>query len=64
MVIDFKHYFSVEVSILEKLKQTNFEFGINKLYREDISQRFANYLARIKLPHGCIMGINKKSDNR
>lgn len=61
LVIDFKHYFSVEVGTLEKLKKTNFEFGVNELYREDISQRFVSYLARIKLPHGCNMDINKKS---
>lgn len=61
LVIDFKHYFSVEIGALEKLKKTNFEFGVNELYREDISQRFVTYLARIRLPHGCSIDIKKKS---
>lgn len=49
-VIDFKHYFSVNVNYLKKLKKTNFVCCVSDLYREDISQRFAGYLARIALP--------------
>ena len=46
-VIDFKHYFSVNV---EYLRKNNFVCSASPLYREDISQRFASFLARIGLP--------------
>ena len=49
-VIDFKHYFSVNVEYLKKIKGTHFVRKIADLYREDISQRFAAFLARIALP--------------
>ena len=49
-VIDFKHYFSVNVNYLKKIKKSNFVCCVSDLYREDISQRFASFLARIGLP--------------
>lgn len=49
-IIDFKHYFSVNVEYLRRLKYSNFICKVSELYREDISMRFANYLARIGLP--------------
>lgn len=49
-VIDFKHYFSVNVTHLKKLKASNFVCQVSDLYREDISQRFATFLSRIGLP--------------
>lgn len=49
-VIDFKHYFSVNVAYLKKLKSTNFVCQLSELYREDVSQRFSSFLARIGLP--------------
>ena len=49
-VIDFKHYFSVNGDYLKKLKRTNFVCRIAVLFREDVSLRFANYLARVGLP--------------
>lgn len=49
-VIDFKHYFSVNVKYITKLKETNFIGKVDKLYREDISHRFSSFLARIGLP--------------
>src|SRR5262249_27344924 len=49
-VIDFKHYFSVNVKYLKKIKKTNFVCCVSDLYREDISQRFTSFLARIGLP--------------
>lgn len=49
-VIDFKHYFSVNVSHLKKLKAKNFVCQVSDLFREDISQRFASFLARVGLP--------------
>ena len=49
-VIDFKHYFSVSTKYLRSIKRGNFVCSISDLFREDISQRFASYLARIGLP--------------
>lgn len=48
-VIDFKHYFSVNANYLRK-KRSDFVCQVSPLFREDISQRFASYLARIGLP--------------
>jgi hypothetical protein len=49
-VVDFKHYFSVSVTYLEKARAGNFVCRLSELYREDLSLRFAGYLARIGLP--------------
>ena len=49
-VADFKHYFSVNVQYLKKIRKTNFVCCVSDLFREDISLRFANFLARIGLP--------------
>ncbi len=49
-VIDFKHYFSVNVDYLRELKKENFVCKVSELYREDISHRFASFLSRIGLP--------------
>lgn len=49
-VIDFKHYFSVNIIYLSKIKKDKFVCSVSLLYREDISQRFASFLARIGLP--------------
>jgi hypothetical protein len=51
-VIDFKHYFSVNIKYLKKIKRTNFVCQLSELHREDVSQRFASFLARIGLPTG------------
>lgn len=48
--IDFKHYFSVNIEYLKKLKQSHFVCKVAEIYREDISQRFASFLSRIGLP--------------
>jgi hypothetical protein len=50
-VIDFKHYFSVDVLSLQKNHHTAFVCGVSELYREDISQRFSSFLSRIGLPN-------------
>ena len=49
-IIDFKHYFSVNLKYLEKLKSTNFVCTVSVLFREQISHRFAGFLSRIGLP--------------
>lgn len=50
-VVDFKHYFSVNVADLEQIKKANCAGNLAELYREDISQRFASFLGRIGLPN-------------
>ena len=49
-VIDFKHYFTVTVNYLNNIYQQQYVCSIESLYREQISQRFSNFLARIGLP--------------
>jgi hypothetical protein len=49
-IIDFKHYFSVNVPYLKKLKSENFVCKVSELYREQITLRFSNFLSRIGLP--------------
>ena len=49
-IIDFKYYFSVNVTSLMKIKKTNCVCQVSELYREDISQRFSSFLSRIGLP--------------
>lgn len=49
-VVDFKHYFSANAEYLKKAKARNFVCRLSTLYREDIAQRFASFLARIALP--------------
>ncbi len=49
-VIDFKHYFSVNIGYLKPHKRTNVVCKLSSLYREDVSHRFSSYLARIGLP--------------
>lgn len=49
-VIDFTHYFSVDVNYLGTSREAKFVYPVSSLYREDISQRFTAFLARIGLP--------------
>ena len=49
-IVDFKHYFSVNINYLKKVKRRNFVCRVSELFREDISQRFASFLARVALP--------------
>lgn len=49
-IIDFKHFFTVDISTLYSLKKANYICSIDVPYRERISQRFANFLSRIGLP--------------
>jgi len=49
-VIDFKHYFTVNKNYLLNIKKNNYICRVNELYRENISQRFCNFLSRIALP--------------
>lgn len=49
-IADFKHYFSVQTSYLEKIRSKSFICRLADLFREDLSQRFTAYLGRIGLP--------------
>lgn len=49
-IIDFKHYFTVNLNYLLSIKKNNYVCKVNELYRERISQRFSNFLSRIGLP--------------
>ena len=49
-VIDFKHYFTVNIKYLDTHKENNFVGKVSELYREQISHRFASFLSRIGLP--------------
>ncbi|GIU30697.1 hypothetical protein [Shewanella sp. MBTL60-007] len=49
-VVDFKHYFSVNVVQLKQQKSEKFVCQIAELYREHLSHRFSSYLSRIGLP--------------
>lgn len=49
-VVDFKHYFSVNVVQLKQQKAEKFVCQVGELYRENLSHRFSSYLSRIGLP--------------
>lgn len=49
-IVDFKHYFSVNVEYLKKAKYGDFVCNIAPVYREDLVQRFAAFMSRIGLP--------------
>lgn len=49
-IVDFKHYFSVSVIYLQRTRSNKFVCRLSALFREDLSVRFAGYLARIGLP--------------
>jgi hypothetical protein len=49
-VVDFKHYFSVGSEYVRRHRTDHFVCRLAELDREDLSHRFAAYLARIGLP--------------
>jgi hypothetical protein len=51
MVIDFKHFYTLPRSVAYNLFDNgSYIITINELFRERLSQRFANYLSRFALP--------------
>ena len=52
LVADFKHFFTIEREFFYKSfhKGKYFLCSIASLFREDLSQRFSNFLSRIPLP--------------
>ena len=49
MVIDFKHYFTVSLNILEGDLDKRI-CSLKPIFRESVTQRFSNFLSRIGLP--------------
>ena len=50
LVIDFKRYYTLPTHYVYSIFKNSYVGSLNELYRERISQRFANYLSRIGLP--------------
>jgi hypothetical protein len=50
LVLDFKHFITAPRSILLDLKRDAYLASLGQLFRDSLSQRFANFLARIALP--------------
>ncbi len=50
LVIDFKHFFTAPRDVLYSQRKRSYIASINEIYREALSQRFANFLSRIGLP--------------
>jgi hypothetical protein len=52
LVADFKHFFTIERELFYSKyhNEVHFLCSLNPLFREDLSTRFSNFLARIALP--------------
>ena len=50
LVLDFKHFFTLPRDFLYKKRKQIYVASLNELFREELSQRFSNYLSRIGLP--------------
>lgn len=50
LVIDFKHFYTIPRDLLYDKLDDLYIVTISELYREELSQRFANFLSRIGLP--------------
>lgn len=51
LVIDFKHYYAFPREYVYQFLEKNYLVTIDVLFRESLSQRFANYLCRVGLPN-------------
>ena len=60
LIIDFKIYFTLSLDKILEVYQDKYVATISELFRESLSQRFANYISRIGLP---IFGDENKSEN-
>jgi hypothetical protein len=50
VIIDFKHFYTISYDILLDSREKHYVTTVNELYRENLSQRFTNFLSRIGLP--------------
>lgn len=50
LILDFKHFFTLPRDFLYRKKKDIYIVSLSELFREELSQRFSNYLSRIGLP--------------
>tara|TARA_B100000315_G_scaffold134234_1_gene123648 strand:+ start:26 stop:499 length:474 start_codon:yes stop_codon:yes gene_type:complete len=50
LVLDFKHFFTLPRDYLYSQEKDVYVASLSELFREELSQRFSNYLSRIGLP--------------
>ena len=50
LLIDFKNYLTIPFEQIFECYKDHYLATVNELFREDLSQRFCNYLSRIGLP--------------
>jgi hypothetical protein len=52
LILDFKHFFTLPTDVLRNVygSEQHYIARLSPLYREDLNQRFAAYLARVGLP--------------
>ena len=50
LIIDFKRFYTVPIKIFEANIENTYVVSIKDLFKDRLSQRFTNYLARIGLP--------------
>lgn len=50
MVLDFKHFYTFPRERLYRIRPTSYVVSLKELFRERLSQRFADFLSRIGLP--------------
>jgi len=61
-IVDFKHYFTVNVEYLKQQRPSKHVCCLDYLYREDLSHRFASFLSRIGLPEPDATNANTEQD--
>ena len=50
LIIDFKHVYTINIEVAYKKKESLYHVSLCELYRDNLSQRYTNYLSRIGLP--------------
>lgn len=50
LVVDFKHFYTIPRDIIYHQYNKSYLGSLNILFRENLSQRFSNFLSRIGLP--------------
>lgn len=50
IILDFKHAYNISRDDIYNLYKKNYISSLKSPYREDVSQRFSNYISRIALP--------------
>lgn len=60
LIIDFKHYYTISRDDLYSIAKTNYLCTLNQLFREQLSQRFSQYLSRVGTPELCVNLLEEK----